>query len=100
MTDIIIDTKVIGKEDPSELGRDAVSVSVVTSGDMVPGSPVKTLSSVRSSGTRRKPVPPPKDETTLPSWITQVKKPRRRPVSLASVTARPGVDNEMCYCRH
>ena|SRR5579862_794843 len=88
MTDIIIDTKVIGKEDTSEQGPDAVSVPVVpvTPVETVPGSPVKTLSSIRSSGTRRKPVPPPKDETTLPSWITQVKKPKRRPVSVASVS--------------
>lgn len=62
----------------------------------VPGSPVRTVSSLRSSVTRRKPVPPPKDETTLPSWITQVKKPRRRPVSVASVPLlRPGFYDEV-----
>jgi hypothetical protein len=80
----VIDTNVaLGKESMGEDAPDAVPV--VTTVETVPGSPVKTVSSLRSSGTRRKPVPPPKDETTLPSWITQVKKPRRRPVSVASV---------------
>jgi len=54
-----------------------------------PGDAAVSRASSMTNASRRKPVPPPKDASTLPKWVVAqtTKKVKRRPVSMASVVA-------------
>jgi len=63
--------------------QEPVPASPITTSGVQPVSRASSL----TNASRRKPVPPPKDETTLPQWVVSqtTKKVKRRPVSVASV---------------
>lgn len=63
-----------------------VAASPVEAG---PGDAAVSRASSMTNASRRKPVPPPKDASTLPKWVVAqtTKKVKRRPVSMASVVA-------------